>query len=359
MKYFVILFGFLILIGFTGIVYAELPPIIITQVELWGPESFHVDNVNACSFGATSLGPWSVGWVELYNTQNKTITISDVVLKSNSWEKGFQPITLELNQYCYIGTQDKFTTRVGPGGSLGNDPPPHKDEITTLKYSEQKTQHAFSTISLTDDYADTRTWQLVDGKWIFNEANIKLVPTKIRLDSPLKQFKSGIPIDKIQCKENLILVQKHDNFPACVTPETVPKIVERGWGISDNWIKISNAKRVLNYELDTGKIISIHAFSEYKNPSLPGETKITSLKIKLDSEQDGVLEIVLSRNLIDAKIGNWDDDFFVLFDGIETEYQETKTDATRTLILHFPAKTEMIEILGYGHYNSELRNNEN
>jgi hypothetical protein len=178
-------------------------------------------------------------------------------------------------------------------------------------------------------------------------------------ETPLKQFKAGIVAENVKCKESLILVTKYGGSPACMKPETVPKIVEREWGISDNWIKISNAKRVLNYELDMGKIISIHAFSEYKNPSLPGETKDTSLKIKLDSEQDGVLEIVLPRNLIDAKIDNRDDDFFVLFDGIETEYQETKTDATRTLIFHFPAKTEMIEILGYGYYNSELRNNEN
>ena len=226
MKYLVIL---LILIGFAGIAYAESPPVIITQVELWGPESFHVDNVNACIFGTTSLGPWAVGWIELYNTQNKTITIYDVVLKSSSWEEGFQPITLEPNQYCYLLTQDKISTRVGPGGSLGNEPPPHNDEIAVLKYSEQTTQHAFSTTSLTDDYADTRTWQLVDGKWIFNEANIKLVPTKIRLDSPLKQFKSGISADQIQCNVGLVLTQKIDYSTACVKSESLEKLRERGW----------------------------------------------------------------------------------------------------------------------------------
>ncbi|MGY5148041.1 MAG: hypothetical protein ACW9W4_08590 [Candidatus Nitrosopumilus sp. bin_7KS] len=48
-------------------------------------------------------------------------------------------------------------------------------------------------------------------------------------DSPLKQFSLGIPIFEIQCKENLVLVLKHDGTPACVTESTKQKLVERGW----------------------------------------------------------------------------------------------------------------------------------
>ncbi len=47
--------------------------------------------------------------------------------------------------------------------------------------------------------------------------------------SPLKQFKSGITIDEIQCKESLTLVKKYDGSPACVKSETIPKLIERGW----------------------------------------------------------------------------------------------------------------------------------
>jgi len=50
--------------------------------------------------------------------------------------------------------------------------------------------------------------------------------------SPLQQFKSGISIDKIQCKEGLVLVTKYDNSPACVTSQTKTKLIERGWTIS-------------------------------------------------------------------------------------------------------------------------------
>lgn len=48
--------------------------------------------------------------------------------------------------------------------------------------------------------------------------------------SPLKQFKSGIKVNEIQCTADLQLVVKSSNgSPACVTPETKQKLIERGW----------------------------------------------------------------------------------------------------------------------------------
>jgi hypothetical protein len=55
--------------------------------------------------------------------------------------------------------------------------------------------------------------------------------TRQELDSlsPLKQFKIGILDNEIQCKESLIFITKYDGSPACVTPETKQKLIERGW----------------------------------------------------------------------------------------------------------------------------------
>ena len=47
--------------------------------------------------------------------------------------------------------------------------------------------------------------------------------------SPLKQIFFGIPVDEIQCKENLGLILKYDGSPACVKHETKEKLMERGW----------------------------------------------------------------------------------------------------------------------------------
>jgi hypothetical protein len=60
-----------------------------------------------------------------------------------------------------------------------------------------------------------------------------LVITKIipdRVLPPLQQLKSGITIDKIQCRENLQLIIKTSNEnPICVKPATKEKLIERGW----------------------------------------------------------------------------------------------------------------------------------
>ncbi len=53
-------------------------------------------------------------------------------------------------------------------------------------------------------------------------------PYTFDVESPLKQYKAGIPIDKIQCRNNLVLIKKHDGAPACVKPKTKTKLIERG-----------------------------------------------------------------------------------------------------------------------------------
>jgi len=72
----------------------------------------------------------------------------------------------------------------------------------------------------------------------------------------------------------------------------------------------------------------------------------SSLIIEIEAVDDGELTITLPRELIDAKFNGDDDDFFVLVDAEEVDFDETKTDLERTLIIGFPAGTEEIEIIG-------------
>ena len=55
------------------------------------------------------------------------------------------------------------------------------------------------------------------------------VISKLKSMSPSNQFKSGVLFDQIQCKEDLLLVQKYDGSPACVKFESVLKLIQRGW----------------------------------------------------------------------------------------------------------------------------------
>ena len=71
-----------------------------------------------------------------------------------------------------------------------------------------------------------------------------------------------------------------------------------------------------------------------------------SLIIEIDSVSTGILSVKLPRDVIDAKFGEEDDEFFVLLDGLETSFDETKTGNERTLTIEYPAGTEEIEIIG-------------
>ena len=51
-----------------------------------------------------------------------------------------------------------------------------------------------------------------------------------KINSPLKQFKAGIPIYELQCKQDLIIIKKtSDGSPACVKLGTAEKLLQRGW----------------------------------------------------------------------------------------------------------------------------------
>ncbi len=63
-----------------------------------------------------------------------------------------------------------------------------------------------------------------------------------------------------------------------------------------------------------------------------------------DSSND--VSITFQRDFFDAKIGYSDDDFFILSDGDEIEFEETKTDESRTISFSLLEGTEEIEIIG-------------
>ncbi|MCV0371931.1 MAG: hypothetical protein K5793_00020 [Nitrosarchaeum sp.] len=54
--------------------------------------------------------------------------------------------------------------------------------------------------------------------------------------SPLKQFNSSIPSENIVCKDSLVLIQKYDDSPACVKPETGHVLLERHWSVSPSYL---------------------------------------------------------------------------------------------------------------------------
>ena len=60
------------------------------------------------------------------------------------------------------------------------------------------------------------------------------VLSKAGLMSPLKQFKSGVSAQKVECKAGLELVIKaENNSPACVSHSGASVLMNRGWAITN------------------------------------------------------------------------------------------------------------------------------
>ena len=183
-----------------------------------------------------------------------------------------------------------------------------------------------------------------------------------RLMSPLKQFDSGITFNEIQCKENLVLIQKYDGSPACVTEQTKQKLIERGYAIytefsinstgvgyddSITHLSFEVAKDNMIFDVSyaiKGGIVEDMIFSKNTN----------SLLVKIDSTDKGNLTLGMPRNLLDAKFdycipiksNPTDDTFIVLLDGEEIAYDEiATTNESRTLQIPFLENSTKIEVV--------------
>jgi predicted secreted protein with PEFG-CTERM motif len=90
------------------------------------------------------------------------------------------------------------------------------------------------------------------------------------------------------------------------------------------------------YKITGGSVLSI----------IP-DVDSNSLIIEISTTSDGELIITLPRQLIDAVLDTGEDDeFFVLVDAEEVDFDETKTSDSRTLTIGFPFGAEEIEIIG-------------
>lgn len=160
-------------------VYADspAPPVVITKVELWSPPTF-VEGVNMCD-GSKTLEPWTYQWIEINNTGNEPLTLNNFSLNmtGNNLYLHNYVISLSSHGSCLFQTANEASTRVGFGGSQGNEQPNgYIGSSVIIQYTIQSdkgiSKYTDSTPSLNDTYGDTRIWQLIGGKWTFKEYSI-------------------------------------------------------------------------------------------------------------------------------------------------------------------------------------------
>ena len=105
--------------------------------------------------------------------------------------------------------------------------------------------------------------------------------------------------------------------------------------VTDTTVEVEGSSDLIGYKITGGKLLGI----------IP-DVDANSLIISIDAMEDGSLTLTIPRSVLDATINGADDDFFVLVDGEEVDFDETSTSTDRTLTIAFPAGAEEIEIIG-------------
>ncbi|MEK0368486.1 MAG: PEFG-CTERM sorting domain-containing protein [Nitrosopumilus sp.] len=115
---------------------------------------------------------------------------------------------------------------------------------------------------------------------------------------------------------------------------TPPSEVEKSM-VTDTTVSVSGSSDLIGYTITGGKLLGIVT-----------DFDANSLIISIDATDDGSLTLTIPRSVLDATINGEDDDFFVLIDGEEVDFDETTTSTDRILTIAFPAGAEEIEIIG-------------
>ena len=105
--------------------------------------------------------------------------------------------------------------------------------------------------------------------------------------------------------------------------------------ITDTTVSVEGSSDLIGYKISGGKLLTI----------MP-DVDANSLIISIEATSDGSMTLTIPRSVMDAIHDGEDDEFFVLIDGEEVDFDESMTSKDRTLTIEFPAGAEMIEIIG-------------
>lgn len=116
-----------------------------------------------------------------------------------------------------------------------------------------------------------------------------------------------------------------------------PSVSQKGGGSLPSTIPVDGTNFSITYTVTNGKVLGIKADPQSK-----------SLNVSIQTTGDGKLTITMPRTLIDTKKSDGSDDqFYVITDGQETQFNEAgKTTTDRTLTIPFTDGSKQIEIIG-------------
>ena len=202
---------------------------------------------------------------------------------------------VQLDQMT-VGSDKKFSTEINPNGPYWKTPGMYKITITQNENNQATMSFEFTGI------------------------------TSLSVNEVEEIIVEEIIVEEIIVEE---LVEE------IIVEELVEEIIIIDSIITETTITIQDSTDLISYEITNGKLINV----------IP-DMDAVSLIVYIESTDDGSITLTIPRSVLDATINNGDDEFFVLVDGEEVDFEEIITSTDRTLTINFLAGSEQIEIIG-------------
>ena len=209
---------------------------------------------------------------------------------------------VQLDQMT-VGSDKKFSTEINPNGPYWKTPGMYKITITQNENNQGTVSFEF-----------TGTTSVSGEESIIEESIIEesIIEESIIEESIIEES----IIEESIIEESII----EEVIDSIITPTT---------------ITIQDATDLVSYEIVNGKVINV----------IP-DMDAVSILVYIESIDDGSITLTIPRSVLDATINNEDEQFFILVDGEEVDFEEIITSTDRTLTINFLAGAEEIEIIG-------------
>ena len=197
-----------------------------------------------------------------------------------------------------VGSDKQFSKEINPNGAYWKMPGTYTILITQDKDNQATISFEFNGI-----------------------ASVSETPVKSQI------FEEAIPEEAIT---------KEAITKEAITKEAITKeIIIQDSIITETTIAVQDSIDLISYEIINGKLIN----------AIP-DMDAVSLLVYIETTDDGSITLTIPRSVLDSTLNGNDDEFFVLVDGEEVDFEEIKNSDDRTLTIEFFAGTEQIEIIG-------------
>ena len=203
---------------------------------------------------------------------------------------------VQLDQMT-VGSDKKFSTEINPNGPYWKTPGMYK--ITITQNENNQATMSFEFTGITNVSVNEVEDVIVEG-----------------IEDVIVEGIEDVIIEDVIVEDVIV----EDVIDSIITATT---------------ITIQDSTDLVYYQIINGKLINV----------IP-DIDAVSLLVYIESTDDGSITLTIPRSVLDATINNGDDEFFVLVDGEEVDFEEIITSTDRTLTINFLAGSEQIEIIG-------------